>query len=46
MTEVIKVSEYIKEVKEDIASPPTSNFDSKITLYKQSINNLEEVNLI
>ena len=43
MTEVIKVSEYIKEVKDDIASPPTSNFDSKMSYYKQSINNLEEV---
>lgn len=43
MPEFISVNEYISEVKDDISSPPTSNFISKMPLCRQTVNELEEV---
>lgn len=43
MPEFISVNDYISEVKDDISSPPTSNFVSKMPLCRQTVNELEEV---
>ncbi|XP_066950441.1 arfGAP with SH3 domain, ANK repeat and PH domain-containing protein isoform X3 [Macrobrachium rosenbergii] len=43
MPEYISVNDYINEVKDDISSPPTSNFVSKMPLCRQTVNDLEEV---
>ncbi|KAK7066244.1 hypothetical protein SK128_024994 [Halocaridina rubra] len=43
MPEYISVNDYISEVKDDISSPPTSNFVSKMLLCRQTVNELEEV---
>ncbi|XP_069978931.1 arfGAP with SH3 domain, ANK repeat and PH domain-containing protein isoform X8 [Penaeus vannamei] len=43
MPEFISVSDYITEVHDDISSPPTSNFVSKMPLCRQTVNDLEEV---
>ncbi|XP_042886546.1 arfGAP with SH3 domain, ANK repeat and PH domain-containing protein-like isoform X7 [Penaeus japonicus] len=43
MPEFISVSDYITEVNDDISSPPTSNFVSKMPLCRQTVNDLEEV---
>lgn len=43
MPEFISVNDYISEVKDDISSPPTSNFVSKMPLCRQTVNDLEEV---
>lgn len=42
MPEFISVNDYISEVKDDISSPPTSNFVSKMPLCRQTVNELEE----
>ncbi|XP_069162450.1 arfGAP with SH3 domain, ANK repeat and PH domain-containing protein isoform X6 [Procambarus clarkii] len=42
MPEFITVNDYISEVKDDISSPPTSNFVSKMPLCRQTVNDLEE----
>ena len=43
MPECITVEDYMKEVKEDIDSPPTSNFVSKMGHCRQTVQELEEV---
>ena len=43
MPECISVEEYMREVREDIDSPPTSNFVSKMAQCRQTVHDLEEV---
>ncbi|KAK3850737.1 hypothetical protein Pcinc_042574 [Petrolisthes cinctipes] len=43
MPEFISVNDYISEVKDDISSPPTSNFVAKMPLCRQTVNDLEEI---
>lgn len=45
MPEFISVNDYISEVKDDISSPPTSNFVAKMPLCRQTVNDLEEVSM-
>lgn len=46
MPEFISVNDYISEVKDDISSPPTSNFVAKMPLCRQTVNDLEEVSML
>ncbi|XP_018012440.1 arf-GAP with SH3 domain, ANK repeat and PH domain-containing protein 2 isoform X2 [Hyalella azteca] len=42
MPACISVEEYMREVKEDIDSPPTSNFVNKMGQCRQTVHDLEE----
>ena len=45
MPGVISVQDFIREVKDDFASPTTSNFVSRIPQCRETVNKLEEVGL-
>lgn len=44
--DIISVKEYLKEVRDDISSPTTSTFVSKIQACKNTTLDLEEVKYI
>jgi Arf-GAP/SH3 domain/ANK repeat/PH domain-containing protein len=46
MPGVIAVSDFVREVREDISSPTTSNFVNRIPQCKETVNKLEEVRII
>lgn len=43
MPEFISVEEFIAETLEDYSSPTTSSFITKMTSFRNSANNIEEV---
>ena len=45
MPGVITVSDFLRETKEDLSSPTTSNFVTHIPQCRETVNKLEEVRL-
>ena len=43
MPGVISVSDFLRETREDLSSPTTSNFVAHIPQCKETVNKLEEV---
>ena len=42
----ISVSDFLRETREDLSSPTTSNFVTRIPQCKETVNKLEEVSKI
>ena len=46
MPGVISVSDFLRETREDLSSPTTSNFVTHIPQCRETVNKLEEVSLL
>ena len=46
MPGVISVSDFLRETREDLSSPTTSNFVAHIPQCRETVNKLEEVSLL